>query len=160
MTFWLVSLVTFVSFSFFRANLLRSSSTRFLVVLFFIELCTAPFSSKHLLFFRAFYLRSLTTQLFFLVVLLLLLLSMTALSYAGLLSLFWVQLFHAVFPEPSSTELFSWVVVSWAVCRVESVQFLGFSAWALSLAFLSLGVPSLAICKAVLIYLVFFPGLF
>ena len=28
-----------------------------------------------------------------------------------------MRLFHAVFSEPSSTQLFSWVVVFWAVCR-------------------------------------------
>ena len=37
---------------------------------------------------------------------------------------------------------------------------LAFSAWACSLVFLSLGVSFLAICRAVLIYLVLFSGLF
>ena len=102
--------------------MLRSSSTRFLVVLFFIELCTAPFSSKHLFFFNFFLNhRSLSTQLFFLVVLLLLLLSMTALSYAGLFSLIWVRLFHAVFPEPSSTQLLSGCLLSSLQSRICSV---------------------------------------
>ena len=59
-------------------------------------------------------------------VLLLLLFSMTAFSYVGLLSLLWVRLFHAVFPEPSSTQLFSWVVVFWAVCRARLRSFVSF----------------------------------
>ncbi len=63
-----------------------SSPTQFLVVLFFIGLYTAPFSSKH--FFLGLFVRSLSTQLFFLVVILLLLLSMTAFSDVGLLPLF------------------------------------------------------------------------
>ena len=42
----------------------------------------------------------------------------------------------------------------------ESVHFSAFSAEACSLAFLSLGVSFLAICRAVLIYLVLFSGLF
>ena len=97
------SLVSFLSlfFSFFPPppppapcfieNLLQSSSTQFLVVLLFIVFCT-PFCSKH--FVLGLFVRSLSTQLFFLVVLLLLLLSMIAFSYVGLLSLFWVRLFH------------------------------------------------------------------
>ena len=79
-----VSLVAFLYF--FIGNLFRYSSTQFLVVLFFIAFYTAPFSSEH--FFLGLFVRSLSTQLFFLVVLLLLLLSMTAFSYVGLLSLF------------------------------------------------------------------------
>ena len=105
-----VSLVFFSSSSFFVfflsiGNLLRSSYIHFLVVLYFIAFYTAPFSSKH--FFLGLFVRPLSTQIFFLVVLLLLLFSMTAFSYVGLLSLFRVRLFHAVFPEPSSTQLFS-----------------------------------------------------
>ncbi len=73
-------------FFFLIGNLLSSFSTQFLVVLFFIAFYTAPFSSKH--FLLGIFLRSLYTPLFFLVVLLLLLLSMTAFSYVGLLSLF------------------------------------------------------------------------
>ncbi len=73
-------------FLFLIGNLLSSFSTQFLVVLFFIAFYTAPFSSKH--FLLGIFLRSLYTPLFFLVVLLLLLLSMTAFSYVGLLSLF------------------------------------------------------------------------
>ncbi len=41
-----------------------------------------------------------------------------------------------------------------------SVHLLAFSAWSCSLAFLFLGVPFLAICSAVFIYLVLFSGLF
>ena len=128
------------------------------MVLFFIAFYTAPFSSKH--FFLGLFVRSFFTQQFFLVVLLLLLLSMTALSYVGLLSLFWVRLFHAVFPEPSSTELFSWVVVFWAVCRAWIHSLVSVFAGAHSLAFLSLGVPFLGICRAVFIYLVLFCSFF
>ena len=97
--------------------MLKSSSTKFLVVLFFIAFYTTPFSSKH--FFLGLFVRCLSTQLFFLVVLPLLLLCMKAFSSVGLLSLFWVRLFHAVFPEPSSTQLLSWVVVFGAVCRAQ-----------------------------------------
>ena len=49
------------------------------MVLFFIAFCTAPFSSKH--FRLELFVRSLFTQLFYLVVLFLLLLSMTAFSH-------------------------------------------------------------------------------
>ncbi len=128
-------------------NLLSSSATQFLVVLFFIAFYTAPFSSKH--FFLGLFVRSLFTQLFFLVVLLLLLLSMSAFSYVGLLSLFWVRLFHAVFPEPPSTQLFSWVFSSEQFAELESVHLLAFWARARSLAFLSVGFPFLGICGAV-----------
>ena len=79
-----VSLVFLVSF--FIGNLVNSSSTQFLVVLFFLVFYTAPFSSKH--FFLGLFVRSLSPQLFFLVVLFLLLLSMTAFSYVGRLFLF------------------------------------------------------------------------
>ena len=120
------------------------------MVLFFIAFCTAPFCSKH--FDLGLFLRSFSTQLFFLVVLLLLLLSMIAFSYVGLLSLFWVRLFHAVFPPSSFLEWLS----SEQFAELRSVHLLAFSAWARSLAFLSLGVPFLAICRAVLIYLVVF----
>ena len=81
-----VSLVSFFLFLFLIGNLLKSSSTQFLVVLFFLAFYTALFSAKH--FFLWLFVRSLSTQLFFLVVLLLLLLSMTAFSYVGFLSLF------------------------------------------------------------------------
>jgi len=93
-------------FLFFIGNLLRSSSTQFLVVLFFIAFCTALFSSKH--FHLELFVRSLFTQLFFLVVLFLLLLSMTAFSHVKapfslLCVTFCLFLFFA---GPSSIQLF------------------------------------------------------
>ena len=106
---WTVSLVSLYIYIYFIKNLIKyllsSSSTQFVVLLLFIAFYTAPFSSKH--FFLGLLVRSLFTQLFFLVVLLFLLLNMTAFSYVDLLSLLWVRLFHAVFPEPSSTQLCS-----------------------------------------------------
>ena len=99
-----VSLVSFMLLFFFYlfliGHLLRSSSSStqfFLVALFFLAFYTVPFSSKHFFLILGLFLRSLSTQLFFLVVLLLLLLSMTAFYYVGLLSLFWVWLFHAFY---------------------------------------------------------------
>ena len=107
LTVFLVSF--FYLFLFFIGNLLRSSSTQFLVVLFFMAFYTAPFSSEHffLCLFLYFIFRSLSTQLVFIVVLLLLLLSMVAFSYVGFLSLFWVRLFHALYLShlPSSSFL-------------------------------------------------------
>ena len=76
-------------------NLLNSSSTQFLVVLFFLPFYTAPFFLKP--FFLALFVRFLSTQLFLLVVSNILLLSMSVFCYVGLLSLFWVWLFHTVF---------------------------------------------------------------
>ena len=70
----------------FIRNLLSSSCTQFLAVLFFIAFYTDPFSSKH--FFLGLFVRSFSTQLFFLVVLHILLLSTTAFSYVWLFSLF------------------------------------------------------------------------
>ena len=106
---WTVSLVSLYIYIYIRKNLIKyllsSSSTQFVVLLLFIAFYTAPFSSKH--FFLGLLVRSLFSQLFFLVVLLFLLLNMTAFSYVELLSLLWVRLFHAVFPEPSSTQLCS-----------------------------------------------------
>ena len=67
-----------VCFCFLIGTLLSSSSTQFLVVLFFLAFYTAPLSSKHS--FLWLFVRSLSTELFFLMVLLLLLLSMTAFS--------------------------------------------------------------------------------
>ena len=138
----------------FYRNFLRSSSTQFLVVLFFISFYTAPFSWKH--FFSGFFVRCFSTQLFFLVVLLLLLLNMTAFSYVGLLSLFWVWLFHAVFLSHLPPISFLDGLSSEQFAELESVHLLALSARACSLAFLSLAVPFLAICRAVLIYVVFF----
>ena len=106
---WTVSLVSLYVYIYFIKILIKyllsSSSTQFVVLLLFIAFYTAPFSSKH--FFLGLLVRSLFSQLFFLVVLLFLLLNMTAFSYVELLSLLWVRLFHAVFPEPSSTQLCS-----------------------------------------------------
>ncbi len=116
-----VSLVSFFLFLFCIGNLFRSfSSTQFFhPVLSGCVPYSIPYISvlfkKH--FFLELFVRSLSTQLLFLVVLLLLLFSMIAFSYVGRLSLFWVRLFHAVFPDPSSTQLLSWVVVFWPVCR-------------------------------------------
>jgi len=86
LVFFILFYFLFFFFIFFIGNLLRSSSTQFLVVLFFIAFYTAPFSSKHL--FLGLFVRSLSTQLVFLVGLLLLLLSMAAFSDVRLLSLF------------------------------------------------------------------------
>ena len=144
--------------NFFIGNLLNSSSTQFLVVLFFLAFYIAPFSSKH--FFLGLFVRSLSTQLFFLVVLLLLLLSMTAFSYVGLLSLFWVWLFDAFFLSHLPPSSFLEGLSSEQFAELGSVQLLAFSARACSLSFLSLGVAFLEIFRAVLIYLVLFSGLF
>ena len=122
------------------------SSTQFLVVLFFLAFYTAPFSSKHFLW--GLFVRSLSTQLFFLVVLLLLLLSMTAFSYVELLSLFWVWLFQAVFLSHLAPSSFLEGLSSEQFAELESVHLLAFSARA-SLAFLSLGVSFLAISRPV-----------
>ena len=62
------------------------------------------------------------------------------------------------FPGSASTQLFSWGVVFWAVCRPRIHSFLGFWARACSLALLFSAVLFLAICRAVLIYL--FPSFF
>ena len=58
-----VFLVSFFNFCFLIVNLLSSSCTQFLVVLFFIAFYTAPSSLKH--FFLELFVRSLSTQLFF-----------------------------------------------------------------------------------------------
>ena len=83
-----ISLVSFLLFCLFVfvGNLLNSTSTQLLVVLFFSAFYTVPFSSKHL--FLGLFVGSLSPQLFFLAVLLGLLTSMTAFSYVRLLSLF------------------------------------------------------------------------
>ena len=126
--------------------------------MFFIAFYTAPFSSK--LFFLGLFVRSLSTQLFFLVVLLLLLLSMTAFSYVGLLSRFWVRLFHALYlshlPPGSFLEGLSFEQFA----ELGSVHLLAFPARARSLAFLFSVTPFLTICRSVFIYLVLLGGLF
>ena len=128
------------------------------MVLFFISFYAAPFSWKH--FFLGLFLRSLSTQLFFLVVLLLLLLNMTAFSYVGLLSLFLSVNFSPVFLSHLPPISFLEGLSSEQFAELESVQLLALSARACSLAFLALGVLFLAICRAVLIYVVLFSGLF
>ena len=152
-----VSLVSFLFFIFLIGNLLNSSSTHFLVVLFFfffLAFYKGAISSKH--FFLGLFVRSLSTQLFFLVVLFLLLLRMTAFSYVGLLFLFWVRLFHTVFLSHLPPSSFLEGLSSEQFAELKSVHLLAFSGRACSLALLSLGVWFLAICRAVLIYLVLF----
>ena len=113
-------------FQCFIGNLLSSSSIQFLVVLFFIAFYTAPFSSKH--FLLGLFLRSLSTQLFFLVVLFLLLLSMTAFSYVWFLSLFWVPLFHALYLSHLPPSSFLEGLSSEQFAELESVHLLAFSS--------------------------------
>ena len=109
----ILTLLVFCFLFFFRSfligNLLMYTPTQFLVVLFFIVLYTAPFSSKH--FFLGLFVRSLSTQLF-LVVVFLLLLSMTDFSYVGRAPFSVLSTtFSRSLPEPSSTQLFSSGVV-------------------------------------------------
>ena len=133
--------------------LLENSSTQFLVVVFFGAFYTAPFSSKH--FFIGHFIRSLSTQLCFLVVLLLLLLSMTAFSYVGLSSLFWVPLFHAFYLSHLPPSSFLEGLSFQQFADLVSDPLLAFAARACSLAFLSSVYLFLAIfCRAPLIYLV------
>ena len=68
----------------------------------YIAFYTAPFSSNH--FFLGLFVRSVYPAVLFSGFAPL---CMTAFSYVGLLSLFWVRLFHAVFPDPSSAQLLS-----------------------------------------------------
>ena len=138
-------------------NVLNSSSIHFFLVLFFLAFYTAPFSSKH--FLLGLFLMSLFTQLFFLEVLLLLILSMTAFWYVGLLSLFRLWLFHAVFLSHLPSSSFLEGLSSEQFAELESVHLLAFWATACSLAFLYF-VVSLAISRAVLIYWVLFSGLY
>ena len=123
-----VSLVSFLLFCLFVfvGNLLRSSSTKFVVVLFFIAFYTAPFSSEH--FFWGLFVRSLSTQLFCLVVLLLLPLSMTSFSYVGLLFLFWVRLFHALYLSHLPSSSFLEGLFSGQFAQLGSVHLLAFSS--------------------------------
>ena len=123
------------------------------MVLFFLAFFTAQFSSKH--FILGIFVRSLSTQLFFLLVLLFLLLSMTAFSYVGLLSLIWVWPFHALYPSYLPPSSFSERLSPEQFAELRSVHLLAFSVWACSLAFLSSVSPFLIIFRAVFIYLVF-----
>ena len=140
----------------------RSQQTQFLVVLFFKAFYTAPFSSNTSFqgFFYYFIFRSLSTQLFFIVVLLFLLLSMSAFSYVGLLSLFRVRLFHALYLSHLPPSSFLEGLSSEQFAELGSVHLLAFSARACFLAFLSSGSPFLTICRAVFVYLVFVCFLF
>jgi len=117
----------FFFYLFFIGHLLRSSSSStqfFLVVLFFLAFYTVPFSSKRFFLILGLFLRSLSTQLFFLVVLLLLLLSMTAFYYVGLLSLFWVWLFHAFYLSHLPPSSFLEGLSSEQFAELRSVQLL------------------------------------
>ena len=142
-----VSLVSFKKY--FFHTFLGSSCTQFLVVMFFIAFYTPPFCSKH--FFLGLFVRSLSTQLFFLVVLLLLLLSVTAFSYVGLLSLFWVRLFHALYMSLLPPSSFLEGLCSEQFAELGSVLLLAFPARARSLAFLSSVSLFLTICRSVFI---------
>ena len=135
--------------------MLNSSSTQFLVVLFFLPFYTAPFFLKP--FFLALFVRFLSTQLFLLVVSNILLLSMSVFCYVRLLSLFWVWLFHTVFLSHLPPSSFLEGLSSEQFVEFESVHLLVvvFLARACCLALLSIGVSFLAICRAVLIFLVF-----
>ena len=116
------------------------------MVLFFIAFYTAPFSSKH--FLLGLFLRSLSTQLFFIVVLILLLLSMIAFSYVGLLSLLWVRHFYSLYLSHLPPSSFLEGLSSGQFAELGSVHLLAFSARACSLACLFSGSPFLAICRA------------
>ena len=113
--------------------MLNSSSTQFLVVVFCLTFYTAPFSSKN--FFLGLFVRSLSTQLFILVVFLLLLLSVTALAYVGLLSLFWVRPFHTLYLSHLPPRSFLEGLSSEQFAELGPVHFLAVSARACSLAF-------------------------
>ena len=122
--------MSFVIFIFLIWNLLNSSSTHFLVVLFFLAFYKGAISSKH--FFLGLFVRSLSPQLFFLVFLFLLLLSMTAFSYVGRLFLFWVRLFHTVFLSHLPPSSFLEGLSSEQFAELESVHLLAFSGRACS----------------------------
>ena len=71
-----------------------------------------------------------------------------------------MRLFHTVFLSHLPPSSFLEGLSSEQFAELESVHLLAFSARACSLAFLSLAVPFLAICRAVLIYVVLFSALF
>ena len=85
-----VSLVSFFIYFIYCliGNLLSSSSTQLLVVPFFIAFYTAPFSSKYFFLILGLFLRSYIYPAILLSGFAPSLLSMTAFSYVGLLSLF------------------------------------------------------------------------
>ena len=151
------SFSAFFIYLFLIGNLLNSSSTQFLVVVFCLAFYTAPFSSKN--FFLGLFVRSLSTQLFILEVVLLLLLSVTALTYVGLLSLFWVRPFHTLYLIHLPPRSFLEGLSSEQFAELGPVHFLAVSARACSLAFLPSASPFWTICRAVFIYLVLFGGL-
>ena len=122
------------------------------MVLFFIAFYTAPFSSKH--FLLGLFLRSLSTQLFFIVVLILLLLSMIAFSYVGLLSLLWVRHFYSLYLSHLPPSSFLEGLSSEQFAQLGSVHLLAFSPRACSLPCLTSRSPFLSICRAVFIELV------
>ena len=125
---------------FFIGNLLRSPS--FHPVLSGSVLYSILYSSVLFKTFLIFVVvRSLSTQLFFLAVLLLLVLSMTAFSFLSSECDFFTLFFLSHLPPSSFLEWLS----SEQFAELGSVQLLAFSARAYSLAFLSLGVPFLAI---------------
>ena len=127
------------------------------MVLFFIAFYAALFSSKH--FHLELFVRSLFTQLFYLVVLFLLLLSMTAFSHVKApFSLVCVTFFLFLFLL--GRQLFPYWFYSHQFAELRSIHRLAFLARACSLAFLCLAILFLAISRAVLINLVLFSGLF
>ena len=148
-----VFLVSFFCFYFFIGNLLNSSFTQFLVVLLCLEYSTQLRSLQNTSF-NGFFLGLCLPSYSFL---LLLLLSVTAFSYVGLFSLFWVRPFHALYLShlPPSSFLDG---SSEQFAEVGSVHLLIFSARVCSLAFLSSASPFWTICRAVFVYLVLFRG--
>ena len=145
-----------------RRDILTVSLVSFLLLLLFsfcllIGICLSLLlpSSQYFFFFLSFF-RSLSTQLF-LLVLLLLQLSMIAFSYVGLLSLFWVRLFHALYLGHLPPSSFLEELSSEQFAELGSVHLLAFSGRACSLAFLSSVSPFLAVYRAVFIYFVFIP---
>ena len=71
-----------------------------------------------------------------------------------------MRLFHALYLTHLPPSSFLEWLSSEQFAELGSDELLAFSARACSLAFLFLGVPFLAICRALLIYLVLFSGLF
>ena len=85
---------------------------------------------------------------------------MTAFSYVGLLSLFWLRLFHALYLSHLPPISFHERLSSQQFAELGSIHLLAFSAHASSLAFLSSLSPFLTIRRAIFIYLVVFGWLF
>ena len=146
MTFWLFKCAFFIFFFiliyfFYREFALvffhsvRSGSVLYSIL--YSILC----SLQNIFFVFCLFVRSLSSQLFFLVVLLLLLLRKTAFSFFSSKCDFF-PLFFLSHITPSS--FLEWLS-SEQFAELGSVQLLAFSARAYSLAFLSLGVPFLAV---------------